>query len=148
MQVLTEVEIEFLIRIPSDDWDDCQAAISDAEKRDHTRAPGSLESLRETLLQRVDRSAPISGSLIEEIESASSFSDLRIAFQNANSITVRDTGSGMSLSILADAFLTIGTRFRRVEREKTAETSKGRVTLGDKGVGRLSVMRSRITNAS
>ena len=135
------VEIDFLIRIPGDDWDDCQTAIIDAEKRDYIREPAILESLRETLLERVDRSAPLAGSLIEEIGAVSSFNDLRVAFQNANSITVRDSGSGMSLSILADAFLTIGTRFRRVEREKTAATSRGRIILGDKGVGRLSVMR-------
>ena len=99
------------------------------------------EPIRNTLLSGVDRSAPKVASLIEVIESASTIEKLRLAFQQANTITVRDSGSGMSLSILADAFLTIGTRYRRVEREKAGVGSSARAILGDKGVGRLSVMR-------
>ena len=99
------------------------------------------ESVRETLLQGVDHSAPHAASLENEIKLASSLGDMCSAFQGANRITVRDLGSGMSLAILSDAFLTIGTRYRRVEREKAASNSKARATLGDKGVGRLSMMR-------
>ena len=137
----TRVDIEFLIRIPGDEWDDCQAALSEAQMRDRIGEPMSLESMRGTLLGGVDRLAPRGAELIEEIELASTLEELRTAFQNANSVTVRDSGSGMSLSTLGDAFLTIGTRYRRVEREKARATSEARVILGDKGVGRLSVMR-------
>ena len=77
------------------------------------------------------------------LETASSFDDLRLAFQEANTISVRDSGSGMSLSILAEAFLTIGTRFRQsgTREDRGCDRPAGRILLGDKGVGRLSVMR-------
>ena len=136
------VELEFLIRIPGDDWDDCHAALSGGEAADSgSGEPMALEFIRDTLLERVDRSAPNAAHLIAEIQLALTLSDLRSAFQSANTIIVRDSGSGMSLSTLAEAFLTIGTRYRRVEREKVGATSTARVILGDKGVGRLSVMR-------
>ena len=137
----SRVEIEFLIRVPGDRWDDCHAFLYGGEGRDFTEGPTDLESIREMLLEGVDRSAPKAAGLIECIQLASTIEDLRKTFQEANTITVRDSGSGMSLSILADAFLTIGTRFRRVEREKARAGSSARAILGDKGVGRLSVMR-------
>ena len=52
-----------------------------------------------------------------------------------NSIEIKDTGEGMSLSDLNDVYLRIGTRHRRRENEK------GATKLGDKGIGRLSAMR-------
>ena len=135
------VDVEFLIRIPGDQWDDCHAALFGGGGRDGIDSPRAVESVRKTLLEGVDHSAPQASSLIEELKLASSLGDLRSAFQGANRITVRDSGSGMSLSILSDAFLTIGTRYRRVERERAGTDSRARATLGDKGVGRLSVMR-------
>ena len=137
----SRVEIEFLIRIPGVHWDDCHAALFGGDRMGFSDGPIELEAIRNTLLSGVDRSAPKVASLIEVIESASTIENLRLAFQQANTITVRDSGSGMSLSILADAFLTIGTRYRRVEREKAGVGSSARAILGDKGVGRLSVMR-------
>lgn len=135
------VTIEFLIRIPSDAWDNCHAAFTSWERSGSSSEPTALQSIRETLFESVDRSAPHAENLVDEIELASTFHDLRTVFQNANTIVVRDSGSGMSQAILADAFLTIGTRYRRVEREGAGGSSTGRVILGDKGVGRLSVMR-------
>ena len=135
------VTIEFLIRIPGDAWDDCAAAFANTEGKEHNAHLSVFQSLRQVLLKSVDRSSPQSADLIEEIESAHTLDDLRSAFQGANTITVHDSGSGMSLSILTEAFLTIGTRYRRLERERQEPGSTRRVILGDKGVGRLSVMR-------
>ncbi|MEP2725055.1 sensor histidine kinase [Roseibium sp.] len=64
-------------------------------------------------------------------------------YKDINFVEVSDDGEGMSLEDLEDIFLTIGTRSRR--RIKS-EWGKGgdepsRTLLGDKGVGRLSVMR-------
>ncbi len=135
------VEIEFLIRVPGDLWDDCDAALSEIERRSSSNDPLTLEAIKRKLIEGVDRSAPKADGFVEEMQVASSFADLRSSFQRANTITVRDWGAGMSMAILADAFLTIGTRYRRAEREGGKPNSKAGVTLGDKGVGRLSVMR-------
>ena len=135
------VEINFLVRISGDDWDDCYVALTNVEERANRGEQISIQATREMLLERLDRSATDVASLIEEIELASTIEDLRSAFQRANTITVRDSGSGMSLPTLRDAFLTIGTRYQRVERERAEMPSSGRVILGDKGVGRLSAMR-------
>ena len=52
-----------------------------------------------------------------------------------NSIEIKDIGEGMSLSDLTNVYLRIGTRHRRRQNEQ------GATKLGDKGIGRLSVMR-------
>ena len=56
-------------------------------------------------------------------------------YSRLNSIVIRDTGEGMSLSDLRDVYLRIGTRHRRQQNEGGANK------LGDKGIGRLSAMR-------
>ena len=137
----SRVEIDVLIRIPGVAWHDCYAAFSHSEHSSDRDQLSQVQAARELLLQGVDRAAPKAATLIEAIEEASTLSDLRSAFQQANVIIVRDSGSGMSLSTLEEAFLTIGTRYRRVEREKLGVGSSTRAILGDKGVGRLSVMR-------
>ena len=52
-----------------------------------------------------------------------------------------DTGEGMSLDILDDVFLTIGTRSRLRSRAQRHIGDGDRPILGEKGVGRLSAMR-------
>ncbi len=136
-----EIEIEFLIRIPGERWHDCHAALFGGSGNGHSGRLTELQAMKNTLIDSVDLFSPDAANLVETIELASTTMDLRTAFQEANTISIRDLGSGMSLSILADAFLTIGTRFRRVERENVVGSSQGRIILGDKGVGRLSVMR-------
>ena len=135
------VTIEFLIRIHGHAWDDCAAAVANANSRNRNGHASALDPLRRILLESVDQSAPQAVNLLDEIELANSLDDLQLAFQRANSITVHDSGSGMSLSILNEAFLTIGTSYRRIERDNHKQGSTPRVVLGDKGVGRLSMMR-------
>ncbi|WP_313633079.1 ATP-binding protein [Brevundimonas naejangsanensis] len=60
---------------------------------------------------------------------------LMAAYNELNTIEIRDTGSGMTLLGLTDVFLRIGTRSRRTENIAGAKN------LGDKGIGRLSAMR-------
>jgi signal transduction histidine kinase len=75
--------------------------------------------------------------------------DMRKAFRNAlieaysreNYVEVRDEGDGMSLDDLNEVYLTVGTRSRKKEKLKWDQSQPDRVLLGDKGVGRLSVMR-------
>ena len=59
-----------------------------------------------------------------------------------NSITISDTGSGMSLKELDTVFLVIGTSSRKDEIDAAVASGKSRAPfLGEKGIGRLSAMR-------
>lgn len=69
-------------------------------------------------------------------------SALQEAHARFNTITVADTGSGMSLDGLRNNFLVIGTASRK--REVDVALAGGATTspyLGEKGIGRLSAMR-------
>lgn len=52
-------------------------------------------------------------------------------------IVIEDDGHGMSSDIIDQVWLTVGTDFKRKEEGK--QSPKGRVSLGNKGVGRLAV---------
>lgn len=54
-------------------------------------------------------------------------------------IIIEDDGSGMSLNIVHDVWLTIGTNYKR--KEAKISNKYKRVSLGNKGVGRLAVHR-------
>lgn len=55
-------------------------------------------------------------------------------------ISVKDDGDGMSLEIIENAWLEIGTSFKRGTAKKV-RTKLGRLPLGEKGVGRLAVQK-------
>lgn len=65
------------------------------------------------------------------------------SYHDFNFIEIHDDGEGMSLQELKEIYLTIGTRSRRKEKSNWDEKTKApdRILLGDKGIGRLSVMR-------
>lgn len=67
---------------------------------------------------------------------------VRIIFENVNTseatITIEDNGNGMSLKIIEDSWLEIGTDFKRGKNKKVSKKYK-RNSLGEKGVGRLAV---------
>jgi hypothetical protein len=80
------------------------------------------------------------------IQAASSVADLRKRLDAAqrvfNTITIADTGTGMSFKDLDQNFLVIGTASRKKEVE--AALAAGAINspyLGEKGIGRLSAMR-------
>ena len=79
------------------------------------------------------------------IEKASTLEELRQTLEkidSLNSITISDTGSGMSLSDLNSVFLVIGTSSRKNEIDAAASDGKSRAPfIGEKGIGRLSAMR-------
>ena len=81
---------------------------------------------------------------LDQTKTVAAFRNALVAgYADINFVEVSDDGEGMSLEDLELVFLTIGTRSRR--REKSAwdpnGTAPDRSLLGDKGVGRLSVMR-------
>lgn len=68
---------------------------------------------------------------------------VRIHFENLlegkSMITIEDDGVGMSVETLSNAWLTIGTDYKRQEVKQSK--TKHRTSLGNKGVGRLAVHR-------
>src|SRR5581483_9277824 len=64
------------------------------------------------------------------------------AYKKYNWIEFRDTGTGMSAEDLLNSYMVIGTPSRRYSLESDLANGVGKPTyLGEKGVGRLSVMR-------
>jgi signal transduction histidine kinase len=108
----------------------------------------SLAEQKDAILLDVDATAPDSLELEAAIGSARTWKALFAAIDEANYIEIVDTGSGMSLKDLEDIYLTIGTRHRQKEQqaqrllfESGRDDLKTRAVLGEKGLGRLAVMR-------
>ena len=151
-----EVRVDVVQRMDFDAYDYILRELG--ERRDPfewVNAPDRLgtkswQELREDAKKGVDRNSPSSEELIEELESAKNKEDFVIAVRRANYIEVDDDGDGMSMEILNEVYLTIGTSHRARQRESELgrrgfgrrENSEGRqVILGEKGLGRLSAMR-------
>lgn len=108
-----------------------------------------IAQVRERVERWIQEDAPREASkeLLDGLDAGTDVDAFRAAlitgYRDANFIEIDDDGEGMSLGDLNDIYLTIGTRSRR--RVKTGWDPKGepppRSYLGDKGVGRLSVMR-------
>ena len=133
------VRIEVIVRLPGLSRS-LRTQVEDAA----TGAPGeimpSLADLRENLAARVDENAPDGIELAEKLRQGRSFAAIRDLVRQANTITIADRGHGMSLAQLNDVYLTIGTRFRLKERERQPRDRQDPI-LGEKGLGRLAVMR-------
>lgn len=114
--------------------------------------PGSdaqrIERVRSALLNAVLATAPEENlkRFRDAINKPANLKDLLKAARNAyracNTITVSDTGDGMTVDDLRDIYLSIGTT-SRARMVKLAQERGETVSpyLGEKGVGRLSVMR-------
>ena len=109
----------------------------------------SLETCKQEIIHDLDPTAPWVNEFLCEIHSASSFSELARLLDEANFIEINDSGHGMSAEDLNEIYLTIGTHHRkkqledrRLSRKTTGRSATSvRPILGEKGLGRLSVMR-------
>jgi hypothetical protein len=68
----------------------------------------------------------------------------KVTLENPNDpdsamIVVEDNGCGMDAKTIKEAWMVIATDFRDKQKKKNLKTSKGRVVLGEKGLGRLAV---------
>jgi signal transduction histidine kinase len=139
------VEIELVVRIPGEHVEAIRTDLKAAQADMGQRNQKVLEEFKKRILECVDVTAPDSEPLQSEVSVARTWDGLQNCLEEANYIVIKDTGEGMSLRDLDDVYLTIGTRARLKERLKSAqEHSSGngnRPVLGEKGLGRLSVMR-------
>ncbi|WP_127168557.1 sensor histidine kinase [Xanthomonas sp. BRIP62415] len=137
------VSIEFNIVIKDSDFRSAmELAEGDASRKDRR------EAVRAALLSSILATAPDvqAGVFRDAIEKPTKLTDLlesaERAYRDCNTITVHDWGHGMSLNDLRTIYLTIGTT-SRASAVRNALKDKRQPTpyLGEKGVGRLSVMR-------
>jgi signal transduction histidine kinase len=107
-----------------------------------------LRELKSQVAQSFELTAPSDRveAFRTEIAETSTLSEfvnsLDRCYSELNTIEVADTGSGMSLDDLSRNYLTIGTPSRKREIVGALATGKSKSPyLGEKGIGRLSVMR-------
>jgi signal transduction histidine kinase len=128
-----KVHVDVQMKLPLDAIQKLRAIAED---------PGSLgksdfKKLKTEIASAVFEDASNRDALREAIASSDSLDDLLTIALDANSITFRDSGSGMTLGDLENIYLTVGTPHRLNERNSGFQ----RVILGEKGIGRLSAMR-------
>ncbi len=134
------------LRIRASALESIQDGLSGNERNQLTS--DSLDHLKGAVARSLDvRTGP--DAVREFAESVSHATDregfvlaLDEAYRTQNWIKVSDTGSGMSLQELKDNYLTIGTPSRKkVVESVMADGGSKSPYLGEKGIGRLSVMR-------
>lgn len=121
--------------LSSSDEKDCQSAQEIFDE--------AVEELRSAVLADYDSTA-IGAIGFADAVRTSSAPHLIDLVGSANTIVIKDTGVGMSLDDLNDVYLQIGTRSRLKEKSEWTPkdaTDEPPVILGEKGLGRLSVMR-------
>jgi len=106
----------------------------------------NLEELKDELSGRLITEAGESWNnarrLLDEADTYEALLDVLEDINELNSITISDTGSGMSLTELDTVFLVIGTSSRKCEVDAAIANGKSHAPfLGEKGIGRLSAMR-------
>jgi len=135
-----DVKVEIVVRLP--DWPGDFPTLIDAVRQ---RVEGATERLRTHLLQHFDEGAPGADEWVSSVRDARKSTALCGLAEEANFILISDTGHGMSRADLDEIYLTIGTRNRLEERNaqrlNAQDGEKKRPILGEKGLGRLSVMR-------
>jgi signal transduction histidine kinase len=116
-------------------------------RRQARDAPNEIDALRQAALTYLCSDAP-EAELTEArslLAAAASLEDLLTAISAIdalNTILIADTGSGMSMQDLSDHFLVLGTPHRKRQVDDAlARGDKASPFLGEKGIGRLSVMR-------
>lgn len=138
-------EINVVVRIPYETLSELRNILHVKKDESLRRIPEDTfrNEFRNRIRASIASSAPETTSLEREIAKARSWEDFEKLLEKANYIVIKDTGEGMSLSDLNDVYLTIGTRSRLMQRKQMKDTSEEthRPILGEKGVGRLSVMR-------
>lgn len=99
-----------------------------------------FEDLKGRVIDNLDMESFEISNFRSRIIETTKVEELVLILKKANFILIKDTGEGMSLDDLENIYLTIGTRNRR--QQKTDDGPLGsRPILGEKGLGRLSVMR-------
>ncbi|MFC1829724.1 ATP-binding protein [Thermodesulfobacteriota bacterium] len=145
-----DVNIGVVIRIDHEDYILHREQILSKRRagRSRTWNNSNINKVKNKILKDIDLTAPDGNALKNQVLDADSWDELLDILDEANYISIEDTGSGMSLKDLSEIYLTIGTRSRLKDRkakrkiyEQTVNKSDFHPILGEKGIGRLSTMR-------
>ncbi len=140
-----EVHVDVTARLPYDAVEQARVALArereraeEAEDEDDSDESdeGGVAGILSGMADQVITTAPGADRLLGELAEPHTVDEAEALLDEANAIEFRDTGHGMNLQDLRDVYLRIGTPFRLLERR-----TSDRVILGEKGIGRLSVMR-------
>ncbi len=127
-----QIEIRVLIRIDHSEYLKIREKI---EKDDSCEL--RLEQYKEKIASLIDSFQKNSKRLIKQVQQAEDAVELLNVLDWINQIKIKDTGHGMTLKDLDEIYLTIGTRSRLAQKNIT----NNEIILGEKGIGRLAVMR-------
>jgi signal transduction histidine kinase len=134
-----KVEVRVVVRIPQNLVTDALSSLSTYST--HPKPKETRVKLLDNIIGSLDLDAPESNDLKHLLEKNTSDNELITLLKQSNYILIKDLGEGMSLDDLGDIYLTIGTRNRRKQRNSAQLSGNRRPILGEKGLGRLSVMR-------
>ncbi len=140
------VTITFEIVLGRRDNNESRSQILHAIKSGDNDGALDLDYLKEELSGKLNTEAgelwDDASDLLQNVHSYKALLDALQEIDDLNSITISDTGSGMTLTELDTVFMVIGTSSRKCEIEAAIEGGKSHAPfLGEKGIGRLSAMR-------
>lgn len=140
------VTINFDIVMGRRDYQESRSQVLRSIEGQEHDDPLDLDNLKEEFSRKLNTEAgdlwQEANDLIEEADSREALLRSLETINDLNTITISDTGSGMSLSELDTIFLVIGTSSRKSKIEAAAAGGSSQVPfLGEKGIGRLSAMR-------
>ena len=140
------VSIYFEIVLGQRDYRESKSRILRAIQNEELDEILTLEELRLEISRKLNTEAEEiwddANALIEKASTLKALLQALEKINNLNSITISDTGSGMSLTELDTVFLVIGTSSRKNEIDAAVADGKSRAPfIGEKGIGRLSAMR-------
>jgi len=143
------VNVKIIVRVSQSLLNKLLDKIEDAAGKSNREKEELRKSIISQLDGQIDTTSVNAESLRKRILTSTSIEDLYRTLQRANYIQFGDTGEGMSNRELDDVYLTVGTSSRK-DLKSLPENVNGREhtnlgikrpILGEKGIGRLSVMR-------
>lgn len=140
------VEIQFRIVLGRRDYQETKSQLHHVIQGKKDNDLRSLEKIKEELSRKLnaesDRLWDKANVLLENADTFEALLGALEEVDSLNSITISDTGSGMSFGEISTVFLVIGTSSRKNEVDAAVEEGKSETPfLGEKGIGRLSAMR-------
>lgn len=132
--------VEVAVRLPPEVLQEATVLLRGVQSSKSAREK-TLEQAKDAIMNAVASDAPDRDAWISRIADTTKADELLAFLPDANSITFRDTGCGMTLTELETYYLTIGTPHRLEERARMRAAGEKKVILGEKGIGRLAAMR-------
>ena len=135
------VDVNFNIGLELHDIDVAKACLDKINVTDSERIADTATYLIECLEERcVDGGEQFVKEVINELQETTDIQQARWLVDQVNTITVSDAGCGMTAQKLRTVFLRIGTGDKLDSMHKQLGVGE-RPTLGNKGIGRLAMMR-------